>query len=221
MSAEHEFEPVPGLPETLPEGESILWQGKPGWRGVAVRALYARAVAVYFGILCLWRAADGAAAGEPLAEVAVAVGWLAFLGTAAVGVLVLIAWTLATTTIYTITTKRLVLRFGFALPITVNLPFSMVDGAELRLFRDGSGDLPLQISQRERMSWFLMWPHVRHWHLSRPQPTLRAVPEAARVADLLSGALLTAKNGAGVRNVAGETTAAKPDRDPGRLAEAT
>ena len=34
MSAEHEFEPVPGLPETLPEGESMLWQGKPGWRGV-------------------------------------------------------------------------------------------------------------------------------------------------------------------------------------------
>ncbi len=32
--SEHEFEPIPGLPERLPAGERMLWQGRP-WRALA------------------------------------------------------------------------------------------------------------------------------------------------------------------------------------------
>ena len=47
--SEHDFEPIRGLPGPLPEGETILWQGAPDWRVLAVQAFHVRAVAIYFG----------------------------------------------------------------------------------------------------------------------------------------------------------------------------
>jgi hypothetical protein len=34
---EYENEPVRGLPETLPPGETLLWQGEPDWLSMARR----------------------------------------------------------------------------------------------------------------------------------------------------------------------------------------
>ena len=48
MSREHEFEAQYGLPEALPEGEHILWQGAPDWKVLARRVFHTRKVAVYF-----------------------------------------------------------------------------------------------------------------------------------------------------------------------------
>ena len=49
---EHEFEAAPGLPEPLPAGERILWQGAPDWRALAVHVFHVRKLAAYFaGIL--------------------------------------------------------------------------------------------------------------------------------------------------------------------------
>ena len=61
---EHEWEAAPGLPEPLPEGEKILWQGTPDWQALAVHAFHVRKVAFYFGLMLTWQAislnADGA-----------------------------------------------------------------------------------------------------------------------------------------------------------------
>ena len=37
MSGDYEFEPVPGLPEELPPGEMLLWQGAPDWKTIATQ----------------------------------------------------------------------------------------------------------------------------------------------------------------------------------------
>ena len=55
MTREHEFEPVHGLPEELPAGEEILWQGAPDWRAFAMHVFHVRAIALYGAILCAWR----------------------------------------------------------------------------------------------------------------------------------------------------------------------
>jgi hypothetical protein len=39
-SPEHEFEAQLGLPEKLPKGESILWQGAPDFKAVALRVCF-------------------------------------------------------------------------------------------------------------------------------------------------------------------------------------
>ena len=48
---EYEHEPVRGLPEYLPEGETLLWQGQPGWRSMALRVFHVRSIGLYFGLL--------------------------------------------------------------------------------------------------------------------------------------------------------------------------
>ncbi len=189
MSDDFAFEPVRGLPEHLPDGERMLWQGAPDWRSLAIHAFHVRKVAIYFGLLVVWRMFAGLWEGEAFAVAATASLWLVALGAAAVGLLGVFAWLVARTTVYTVTSKRLVTRFGIALPMTINVPFALVEAADLRAYPDGTGEIPLTLVPSERIAYLVLWPHARPWHFARPKPTLRCVPDAVRVARLVAGAL--------------------------------
>lgn len=178
---EHDAEPVPGLPERLPPGERILWQGAPRWDALARRAYHVRALAFYFAALLAWVAA----ASGSVRAVAMAAG----LAMAALGLLAGLAWLTARTTCYTVTNRRVVMRFGIAVPVTLNLPFAAVHAAGVRVHADGTGDVALAMAVPRGLSWPVLWPHARPWRLSRPEPVLRAVPDAARVAQILGRAL--------------------------------
>ena len=102
---------------------------------------------------------------------------------------------MARTTVYTITNRRVVMRIGIALPVTFNLPYTQIDGAALRPYEDGTGDIPLQLRDGTRLAYFVLWPHARPWRFSRPEPMLRAVPNAAATAQLLSEALAASLTG--------------------------
>jgi Bacterial PH domain len=180
-----DFEPIKGLPAELPEGERITWQGAPGAAGLAVRAFHVRKVAIYFLVLIAWRFVSEKAGGRATeAALGYAFGVLP-LALAAIGVLWLIAWGYARTTVYTLTNKRLVIRSGIALPITLNLPFSKVDGVSLKLHSDASGDIALKVHEGERIAALVVWPHMRPWSWNNPQPMLRSVPDADAVAKVL------------------------------------
>ena len=195
--SEHEFEPTPGLPERLPDGERVLWQGAPSWRPLALRALHARKVAVYFALLAAWHTYDTMQGGAAFLAAARGALWLVVLGAAACGVLALLAWAMARTTVYTITTQRVVMRFGMALPIAMNLPFRLVQSAGIVRQRDGTADLSLLLAEGERIGYLVTWPHVRPWHFFRAQPAFRSIPDGERVADILGAALQAADpNGA-------------------------
>jgi len=113
---------------------------------------------------------------------------------AAIGVLLLLAWAYARSTIYTITSSRVVIRSGIALPMTVNLPFKIIDSAALRVSPDGTGDIPLRITQSQHVYSLALWPNVRPWNFSRPEPMLRAIKDAEDVAVVLSAALAASLN---------------------------
>ncbi len=180
---------VRGLqPEMLPEGERLIWQGAPSWKGLARRSLHLRKLALYFGALLVWCAISARSAAHP-AQAAVSVLWLAALGSVAIGIIAALAWLMARTTTYTITSHRIIMRFGIALTMSVNLPLQRIEAASLRVRHDGSGDIPLSLSGPERIGYLLLWPHVRPWRVTHTEPMLRAVPEAARVAQLLGRAL--------------------------------
>ena len=38
------------------------------------------------------------------------------------------------------------------------------------------------------MSYLNCWPHIRPWHIRNPEPALRCIPDAARVAGLIAEA---------------------------------
>ena len=185
-----------GLPSTLPDGERILWQGGPDARGLARRVLHVRKVAFYLALMLCWFAVGDyspAHAGRTLAGFLC----LALLGLLALGALMLFALLLSRSTIYTLTNHRIVIRFGIALTMSINLPLQLVSSAALRLSPDGSGDIPLSMIGRQKLGYGVLWPHVRPWRLSRPEPMLRAIPDAARVAQLLADALAASALAAG------------------------
>lgn len=186
---DHAPEYLPGVPAPLPQGERLLWQGSPRWQRLAVQALHVRKLALYFAILIAWRIGATLAAGQTIGEALVSSAGFAALAVLAIGTLVLIAWQMARSTIYTITTGRLILRFGIALPMTANIPFPLVESAALKTYSDGTGDLPVTVRPGNGVSWLIFWPHVRPWSLGNAQPMMRAVPEAESVAEVFAGAL--------------------------------
>ncbi len=189
---DHAPEYMPGVPAPLPDGEQLIWQGSPRWQRLAVRALHVRKVALYFALLIAWRIGSAIAGGAGLADALVLSTGLALLAAVAVGLLLLIAWQMARTTIYTITSARLILRFGIALPMTANIPYGLIQSAALKRFADGSGDIPVTVKPGQGVSWLIFWPHVRPWSIGNAQPMMRAVPEAEIVADTLARALARA-----------------------------
>jgi len=205
---EHEYEPVHGLPEALPDGERVLWQGSPDWKTLAVQRFHVRKVAIYFALLLAARAAalisDGMPAGAALAGTLS----LAFVAATAVGLLSFIAWFTARTTVYTITNRRVVMRIGIALTLALNLPFKRVQGAALALFSGGRGDIALQLVGNDRIAFFHLWPHARRWRFTQPEPTLLCVPDAQAAAACLTEAWRAATGTVGSPQAEAAPTAA-------------
>ncbi len=218
---DHAPEPIRGLPERPPPGETILWQGAPCWRSLNRRVFHARKVVVYFAILMAWSGistwADGAAVTEAVQSALMLVPVL-LVG---LGLLALLAWLIGRTTVYTITNRRLVMRFGIALPMTINLPFSAVDTARLKAFNGGKGDISVVLNGSQRVGYAVLWPHVRPWRIGRPEPTMRSVPDAARVAEILADSLAAMHSVAERTGEADSPSAAEPPtREPEPLVTA-
>lgn len=186
---EHGAEPIPGLPEPLPPGERILWQGAPVFTALARRAFHLPLVAGYFLLLALWKLVTGLYDGAGWVAAGLDAFGLVVPAGLALGVLASLAWAYARSTIFTITDRRVVMRFGVALPMAINLPFRRIEGAAVALFRDGTADLPLVLAAPDRVAWLHLWPFVRPWRLRHPEPMLRAVPNGAEVARILRTAL--------------------------------
>ena len=49
-SPEHEFEAELGLPEKLPMGERILWQGSPDTKTILLKVFHIKLLGIYFGL---------------------------------------------------------------------------------------------------------------------------------------------------------------------------
>ena len=183
------FEPSPGIPAPLPPGEHVLWQGKPDVRALVRSPFHVRAAALWFAALAALELVRVPLGDVTLAAALPGVAATLGLGAVAVAILVLIAWLTARVTVYTITTRRVLIRFGIALQVTMNVPFAEVLGADVRAGRDGVGDLPLKVVDTRRVGYAVLWPHVRPWRLRRPEPMLRAVPDVERVAGILVDAM--------------------------------
>jgi len=185
-----QVEAVNGLPEKPPAGERILWQGRPATWALARDSLAMHWVAGYFALLAVWRVGVssielGVAGALPLAIPFVVLGLLAC------ALILLVSWMQARATVYTITTARVAMRVGAALTITLNLPFKRIATADLDLRRDGTGTIAITTLGETRLSYLVLWPHVRPWRMKQPQPALRSVPNAERVAGILAEAAQT------------------------------
>ena len=179
-------EPVRGLPERPPVDEVILWQGKPDWWALTKASLALKWVVGYFVVLGLWRfvvATGTMPVGQSIGAS------LPFLILAAIVacLLMLTAYVQASATVYTLTNRRVAMRIGAALTITLNIPFTQIANANLDLRKDGTGTIAFEPLGQTRLSYLVCWPHVRPWRF-RTEPALRCIPDARKVAQLFAEA---------------------------------
>lgn len=190
IAREHEYEPTPGLPGKLPASEAILWQGKPSAGVVSRHLLKVRWIGGYFCVLALWAIVAGLYDGQPFGGILFSVAVLVALAAVLVGMLEMFAWGVEKTTLYTITTERVVIRFGVALSMTLNLPYKRINTVSIGRLSGASGNIAIALLPDDRLSWLIQWPHVRTWRFSHPEPSLICLPDAERVSDVLALAIL-------------------------------
>jgi hypothetical protein len=143
---------------------------------------------LYFAVIVIWQliSVSGSEGGLAAGWSSVALAFsLAVIGLVLVG---LLAYWSATTTMYTLTNRRIVMRVGIVLTVTFNLPYKTLGSADLKLYKDGTGDIPMQIATKDKIAYFHLWPHARPWRLATPEPMMRCVPEGKQVAAILTDA---------------------------------
>jgi hypothetical protein len=133
----------------------------------------------------LWVKADGGTSGDALLAAA---SWPLALGATALVILYVLARAFAHSTVYTLTNRRIVLRFGVAIPMMINLPLEKIESAALAEYGE-VGDIALTLAPGERVSYLALWPHVRPWHFGVVKPMLRGLPDARLAAALLADAV--------------------------------
>ena len=196
-AAEEDFdnEPVPGLPEALPKGEHVLWSDVPDWKAVALDVFHVRAIAFYAGVLMLWHAITTLYDGGAVLDVLAGIGLLTVAFGAGLAMIAVLAYLTATSTRYTITNRRIVMRIGVALTMSINLPFKQIVSADYREAPFGTGAIALVTAQTGGLGYLALWPHARPLHFSRPQPMLRGIRNGEKVARILSAALAAEHDG--------------------------
>lgn len=159
--------------------EKVLWKGQPDLAVLSRTAFHTRKVGIYFVVLI----AISVMAGNTTAAIICTA-----LGLAGVAVLHTLAWVSRRTTLYILTDTRLIMRIGMALETRINIPLKHVLSADLKARGKNHGDIALQLGGERLLGYLLLWPHARPLRFSRPEPMLRAVPEAQKVAALLADA---------------------------------
>jgi hypothetical protein len=179
---------IRGVPHPLPAGEELLWEGAPDARAVATHVFHWRPLVGYFTVvLLLWGVATDAPVGSPAFQAGLAIRLA--LAAVAVAVAYGTALAVARTTWYAITTHRLVLRIGIVLPMTINLPYPLLQAADLGVFRDGTGQLRLTLARGHRLAYIALWPHCRVLAFTHPEPVLRGLADPRKVGALLARAV--------------------------------
>ena len=173
----------------LPQGEQLLWQGAPRPLALALRVFHVRLIAGWFGLLFAGTVGASLLDHQGLREAIAGASGVVVPAAITLTLVSLLAALYSRTTRYSITNRRVLLQFGAALPMTLNVPFHQIASAGLRTFSDGSGDIPLHVTSEKRLAWLLLWPHARPWRLSQVEPMLRSVPDAQAVAAILARAL--------------------------------
>ena len=157
-----------GLPGRLPAGERILWQGSPSARALLRSMFHIRALAAYFALIIAWCAASSLRSGYGMEATAITASRMIGVASVPLVLILVYAWLLQRTTIYTITTKRIVLHHGVAFPMSINLPFARIGAASLTTAAGGAGDIPVALTEGSKIAYLAVWPNARPWRMRNP-----------------------------------------------------
>ena len=187
METDLKFETVNGLPEKLPPGERILWQGKPTVMLLAWHSFGLKLATLYVVVAMIYQLVLAFSATMQASLVPILVFYL-LIWFLASSLLYLLAHFQRASTIYTVTNKRIVLKIGAALPISYNIPFKQISSVDLKSY-GVKGSIAISLLGDNKISYLSCWPHVRPWHFSKPCPSLLFLDNIEEVSQIIKKAM--------------------------------
>ncbi len=174
----------------LPAGERVMWSGAPDRRALARYFLRERWVLGFVLFSFALGAAEALQHTEGAMPRLIGVATLStvMLLVAIVSIRVF-AWQLARSSKYVITNRRVYFNIGIVMRADANIPFSSVEGVDLRRRSDGSADLMITLTDAQEIPWLLLFPHMTWRGTRRGRPTFRSLREPQAAADAVVQAL--------------------------------
>ncbi|MEO1731338.1 MAG: photosynthetic complex putative assembly protein PuhB [Pseudomonadota bacterium] len=159
--------------------ETVLWKGRPGLPVLTRTAFHLGSFAMYMAAMILLALVFGNT------DSAIFLAGLALFGALLIQ---LIAWQCMRSTLYIITDVRLIMRIGMAVETRINIPLKHIRAGHLNMHGRDHGDIAVELAGERLLGYLLLWPHARPLRINRPQPMLRSIPEARKVAEILTEA---------------------------------
>jgi hypothetical protein len=170
---------IDGVAEPLPEGERILWSAKPDQWIFTRRLMRLDWVFAWFAALSAGRAYFAWSAGGGMGEMLIAASGQLPLALFGLGLLSALGIAMARSTSYVVSSHRVVLQVGVALPITFNVPLRFIDSVAIRTRKGKAGDVILTLCQGANVKALALWPHSQGWRHDSVQPLMRDISESA------------------------------------------
>ena len=171
----------------IPEGDEIIWHGRPDVRRFSLSALGLKYVLLYLLIVAVFNLQKSFGTITPITFLQIMFPYIVSCCLALV-LLVLVGLSQILPTLYVVTSKRVIIKSGFALIFMLNVPFDKIENIDKKVFSDGCGDISFRLISNKRVPFFAGWPSVRPWYFNNPEPTFRCIPNVNFVALELANA---------------------------------
>ena len=171
----------------IPEGDEIIWHGRPDVRRFSLSALGLKYILLYLLVVTVFNLQKSFGTITPFTFLQIMFPYIVSCCLALV-LLVLVGLSQIYPTLYVVTSKRVIIKSGFALIFMLNVPFDKIENIDKKVFNDGCGDISFKLISSKRVPFFAGWPSVRPWYFNNPEPTFRCIPNVNLVALELANA---------------------------------
>ena len=190
MEYKTKFEAPKNILDAIPDGESILWKGKPSLWGFSWNLFGLKWITFYLSILSVVSIARFFASDF---HTAFYIDFLPFFlsGIFASIILIGLAAIQAYSTVYIITENRVIIKTGAALSFLIRMPFKKIKEVNLQKRGASIGTISFELFSKKRVPYVSCWPSVRPWKFKKTQPAFSCVRSVDEVATILRKTAMT------------------------------
>ena len=190
MEYKTKFEAPKNILDAIPNGESILWKGRPSLWGFSWNLFGLKWITLYLSMLSIVSVARFFASDF---YTAFYVDFLPFFlsGIFASIILIGLAAIQAYSTVYIITENRVIIKTGAALSFLISMPFKKIKEVNLQKRGASIGTISFELFSNKRVPYISCWPSVRPWKFKKTQPAFSCVRSVDEVATILRKTAMT------------------------------
>ena len=190
MEYKTKFEAPKNILDAIPNGESILWKGRPSLWGFSWNLFGLKWITLYLSMLSIVSVARFFASDF---YTAFYVDFLPFFLSGIFASIILIGLAAIQTysTVYIITENRVIIKTGAALSFLISMPFKKIKEVNLQKRGASIGTISFELLSEKRVPYISCWPSVRPWKFKRTQPAFSCVRSVDEVATILRKTAMT------------------------------